>query len=253
MAFPRFSTAYVSARSCTGGPRAGTMVLYQWLFVKIGELQNAQAVKSGVYNCRNIGGTSRKSIHSEGRAGDNGIRTAAGMWPTSKIDEPGMDLLMEFLTAQAARLGIQEVIYARRRWTASKGWVRYNGQSPHNDHAHWSQTVRASHELTREMVEAAWREFVGEPEAGLGAGASQVSERKKEDEEVDLESFRLVVWGQIEQLFFYRFDRWMNDNEHQKWSDRMWGYTDAEGISDFYRATLHQFSDGKAGRVVSDR
>jgi hypothetical protein len=44
--------------------------------------------------------------------------------------------LADYAVANASTLGIIEVIWNRRIWTASKGWHDYNGPSAHTDHVH---------------------------------------------------------------------------------------------------------------------
>jgi hypothetical protein len=96
----------------------------------------------GIYNRRNIAGTSTKSLHSVGRAWDIG-------WET------GFDAatLAGRLAIAAAFCGISEVIYFHRRWTAESGWQPYHGEDGHTTHIHvgftkaWAYSTQPLSEL----------------------------------------------------------------------------------------------------------
>ncbi len=91
----------------------------------------------GIFNCRNIGGTSQKSLHGEGRALDWGLNVKNG---AQKAEADGMiDRFLAGGAALAKDMGIQEIIFNRRIWSSSypnSGLRPYNGQNPHTDHIH---------------------------------------------------------------------------------------------------------------------
>lgn len=82
----------------------------------------------GCYNYRNIGGSRSLSLHAEGRAIDIGVRP--------EFKKSGDDIFA-LCILYAKELGLQEIIWYRRIWSASKPYIRrYYGQSPHTDHVH---------------------------------------------------------------------------------------------------------------------
>ncbi|MGH3355788.1 MAG: hypothetical protein ACRDOJ_07805, partial [Nocardioidaceae bacterium] len=95
----------------------------------------------GIVRGCGVGGTSE---HKEGRAFDWGVSIH------SARDRRAVRSVMEWLLkrdrhgnryAMARRLGIQYMIWNRRIWgaySASSGWRRYTGSSPHTDHVHFS-------------------------------------------------------------------------------------------------------------------
>jgi len=84
----------------------------------------------GIYNCRPVRGGSTPSLHSEGRALD---------WGLNAYDGGQLAIgnrLKDFLIAQSASWGIQEVIWNRRYWSRRSGDIYYNGENAHTDHLH---------------------------------------------------------------------------------------------------------------------
>lgn len=78
---------------------------------------------------------------------------------TAKLNEPGLDMerVVQFLVARCragAEKRLRYIIYNRRIWSASSGWVQkiYTGASPHTEHAHFS----ASYETAHEASTASW-------------------------------------------------------------------------------------------------
>lgn len=97
--------------------------------------EGGQCVDLGIYNRRPRRGLSAlnpasASLHAVGRAWDIGWRK-------------GFDAerLAGRLAIAAQYVGISEVIYNRRRWTAEKGWQPYNGKDPHTTHIHVGFTI----------------------------------------------------------------------------------------------------------------
>lgn len=68
-----------------------------------------------------------------------------------------MEKVVQFLLSRCrtgAEKRLRYIIYNRRIWSASSGWVQktYTGASPHTEHAHFS----ASYETAREASTASW-------------------------------------------------------------------------------------------------
>jgi hypothetical protein len=96
-------------------------------YLKVNFLQISE---TGIYNDRNIAGTSKKSAHAEGRALDIHL----------KVDDPedkliGDNLYRIFIEV-ADQTGIDNVIWNRTIWSRARGQHAYQGQNPHTDHIH---------------------------------------------------------------------------------------------------------------------
>lgn len=89
----------------------------------------------GIYNRRKVRGGGSWSLHSVGRAVDLGI-------PTNN-KALGDEIVMRIIRA-ATKLGVGEVIWYRKRWTAEKGWQSYHGVDPHTGHIHVGFTKAAA-------------------------------------------------------------------------------------------------------------
>ena len=85
----------------------------------------------GIYNRRNVAGTSVPSAHAEGRALDIGLLATQ---PNEKFLG---DQLFQMFIQNAAELGLDHVIWNRQIWSNQRGGPRpYTGVSPHTDHVH---------------------------------------------------------------------------------------------------------------------
>ncbi|HEX2177763.1 MAG TPA: hypothetical protein VHG70_17815 [Nocardioidaceae bacterium] len=105
----------------------------------------------GIVRSCGIGGASE---HKEGRAFDWGVSIH------SAADRRAVNSVMRWLLktdkfgnryAMARRLGIQYMIWNRRIWgsySASSGWRRYTGASPHTDHVHFSLSWKGARKKT---------------------------------------------------------------------------------------------------------
>jgi hypothetical protein len=90
-----------------------------------------QARNLGIYNPRNVAGTSTPSAHTEGRALDIGLLTTR---PTEKLI--GNQLFKSFIRT-ADELGLDHVIWNRTIWSRVHPDPRpYHGENPHTDHVH---------------------------------------------------------------------------------------------------------------------
>lgn len=120
----------------------------------------------GIYNRRNVAGTSTPSAHSEGRALDIGLLVGR---PREKALG---DRLFQVFIDEAAEIGVHHVIWNQQIWSASRGGPRpYTGASPHTDHVHvaWGRVASQRTSFPRFMIalavlrsaledlDAAWR------------------------------------------------------------------------------------------------
>lgn len=137
-----YPTTYVKAATPpSSGPTPGARAL-----LAAGLTVEPFAFNLGIYNPRDVCGNPwpdfqcAPSQHATGLAVDFGIppdyRPAAGRH------------LAALLVLHAAELGVTEVIWERRRWTAAAGWQPYTGRSPHLDHVHVTIHPEAGRRLT---------------------------------------------------------------------------------------------------------
>jgi flagellar protein FlgJ len=96
-------------------------------YLKVNFLQISQ---TGIYNDRNVAGTTTKSAHAEGRALDIHLNVSR---PDEKLIA---DNLYRIFIEVAYQSGIDNVIWNRRIWSRTKGQHAYHGQNPHTDHIH---------------------------------------------------------------------------------------------------------------------
>lgn len=132
----------------SGGPLPGTVRLQRAL------TQHFHGSDLGIYNPRDVCGNPwpgwkcAGSQHARGAAGDVG-------YPILRPDgHPDGTALARFLTTNHRQLGVQEVIWAGRRWTnQTLGWRNYDGRSDHYDHVHYTLTADAAVRLTTAQIE----------------------------------------------------------------------------------------------------
>lgn len=97
----------------------------------------------GCYNKRSVRGGATWSYHAGGRAID--ISGSADV----------MGKIADFVYARREALGVEELIYNRRIWTAARAgefWRDYNGENPHTDHVHIGISKAAADGLTTAAV-----------------------------------------------------------------------------------------------------
>ncbi|MBX3204309.1 MAG: hypothetical protein KF764_04535 [Labilithrix sp.] len=125
-----------SARACSGKLRAGTDRLGDFL-----EDEFAAITSVGGYACRqNTANRKKMSVHGTGRALDIFIPKIGGQANNTKGDA-----VANWLVMNAARIGVQMVIWDRTVWMANgKNDRAYSGPHPHDDHLHVELTVAAS-------------------------------------------------------------------------------------------------------------
>lgn len=149
MAFAPFTPSYTpEPTSCSPtGAKTGTRILQDWICDD--SPWASSFTDLGIFACRDIFGgwcpncdLDNLSAHASGRAGDSGCKVITG-------GNPAGAALANWLVANADILGIQEVIWNRRRWTnQTRQWRTYNGVSPHLDHVHWTQNASGARYLT---------------------------------------------------------------------------------------------------------
>ena len=119
--------------ACTGGAQPGARALLDYCLARWPTLRSG-----GIYNCRPVRGRTALSMHGEGRAIDLMVPSASA---------PVGSEVADWLVTNAPLLGVQEVIWDRRIWVASRrtqGWQPYGGVSPHTDHVHVGLVWRAA-------------------------------------------------------------------------------------------------------------
>jgi putative peptidoglycan binding protein len=139
---------YQGAKECLTGPQPGARALMAWW---LSRFSDRGAVNSGIYVCRNVvGGSGTRSLHSEGRAVDLGVRPNDAGYGHEAAS---------LLHANSGELGIQCIIWSRRIWSGSKpnaGFRPYAGQNAHVDHLHveldWVTARTLTHKRIAEVL-----------------------------------------------------------------------------------------------------
>jgi hypothetical protein len=144
---------YDWAHGCTGHSQPGTLALADWLAA------NSLGGSWGIYNCRKIGTGTTVSLHAEGRAIDwhldarKPVEFAAAKRLIKELlgsDASGHP------RALARRMGVQEIIYNCRMWSANDGAAgmrpypvckrRVSATVAHRDHLHIGLNWRGARE-----------------------------------------------------------------------------------------------------------
>jgi hypothetical protein len=130
---------------CLGRARRGTVSLRRYVD------RWFRGHSLGIYNCRNVAGTSHLSTHAEGRALDWALNAAV-----SKERREARRIIRYFLSADSAgkpramarRWGIELIIYNERFWSVNhdrEGWRSCRDLcSGHTDHLHIQQNWRGA-------------------------------------------------------------------------------------------------------------
>jgi hypothetical protein len=131
---------WTGTSTCSGALTRGARELGTYLR---GEFDQVSSI--GGYACRrNTADSSRMSVHGTGRALDVFIPKRAG-----KADSTKGDPVANWLVLNAARIGVQLVIWNRTVWRANgTNEGNYTGPNPHTDHLHVELTVEASKLMT---------------------------------------------------------------------------------------------------------
>lgn len=140
--------------ACAGGSTPGARAwMAHWL-----ESYEGIAGNLGIYVCRNVGGSSQKSVHSCGRADDLRV-------PVTPEGHAVAYEYLRLLAPHAARLGICYLIFNRRQWSASRhpAGEYYGGVHPHDNHIHGELTSAAAAVLTLATFRAVVGDFRDDP------------------------------------------------------------------------------------------
>lgn len=135
-----------AAQACTDGPEPGATALLAWLIAN-----DPDGTSLGVFNCRDVRGSTTTSTHGEGRAVD----WRQPQTKTGNATKQGYDLLAR-LADHGDVLGVQCIIYGHSGKTArptiwsavSPDGRPYTGAHPHADHIHIELTRDAAATLT---------------------------------------------------------------------------------------------------------
>ena len=141
---------YQGATGCLPDAQPGARALMAWWLARFG---GRGAINSGILNCRPVVGGTARSLHSEGRAADLGVRPVNAAYGHEAAS---------LLHAHSGELGIQCVIWSRGIWSGSRpnaGFRLYKGQNPHLDHLH----VELSWPSARTLTQARIAQVLGGP------------------------------------------------------------------------------------------
>lgn len=149
-----------------GGPQPGAKHLLAFGVGEFDALVDLDELGSlGIYNPRDVCGNLWPdwecvgSQHARGAALDVGVPVDRRRWPHGHPEGWRWAL---FLMRRHRGLGVQEVIFAARRWTNRLGiippqeWATYHGRSDHFDHVHSALNAPAAAGLTPAMIRAEW-------------------------------------------------------------------------------------------------
>jgi hypothetical protein len=132
-------------RRCSGKAQPGTVALRRYVD------RWFRGHSLGIYNCRNVAGTSHLSTHAEGRALDWALNAAV-----PRQHREARRIIRYFLSedsfskprAMARRWGIELIIYNEHFWSVnhdSEGWRSCRDLcSDHTDHLHIEQNWRGA-------------------------------------------------------------------------------------------------------------
>lgn len=120
----------------------------------------------GIWVPRNVRGSATAlSVHAEGRACDFGVPLAGALG----------DRLAAWFVDNAARIGIQQVIWNRRSWNSERRtWIAYHGVNLHTDHVHAELCWAAARSLTRAQLQGDPATVAGAPSAPSALASIQL-------------------------------------------------------------------------------
>jgi hypothetical protein len=134
---------YQRAELCLPDAQQGSRALMAWWLARFG---GRGAINSGILNCRPVVGGTARSLHSEGRAADLGVRP---------IDAAYGHEAASLLHAHSGELGIQCIIWSKGIWSGAKpheGFRPYKGKNPHLDHLHVELSWPGARTLTHARI-----------------------------------------------------------------------------------------------------
>lgn len=89
----------------------------------------------GMVNVRPVRGGRAASLHAVGRAADFMVQPGTGPRAGRTAKQVGDELFVR-LVAAASKIGLDEAIWWRQRWTPDLGLRPYRGVAAHRDHVH---------------------------------------------------------------------------------------------------------------------
>lgn len=108
------------------GPQPAPLALRHLIYANLPQIH-----RMGIYNVRNIAGSSKQSLHSEGRAADIYLSAFVA------VEKALADRLFAVFVDCARSMGLEEVIWNHQIWSHAKSRAhRYTGVNPHTDHVH---------------------------------------------------------------------------------------------------------------------
>lgn len=127
---------WTGTSTCSGGLKEGARRLGASLMRRFSGIRTI-----GGYACRrNTASSSQMSVHGTGRALDVMIPRVR-----EQADNGAGDPVANWLVANAARIGVQMIIWDQTVWRADgRGESRYGGPNPHTDHIHVEITNEAA-------------------------------------------------------------------------------------------------------------
>ena len=122
------------------GPQPGPLALLKLIQANFPETGN-----DGIYNDRNIAGSTRKSLHATGRAVD--LKLSVSISSQKEI----ADRLFDIFIDNAVLVGFQEIIWNKEIWSLQQPVKHaYKGlhKDPHTGHIHVGFTEAASQQTS---------------------------------------------------------------------------------------------------------
>ncbi len=129
--------AWDNGANCGGGLLQGTRAFGDAVMARFPTI----ITHVGGYNCRpNTASPDHTSLHGEGRAADLMVAQNGDVGQQAAV-------VADWCLRNAARLGLQEIIWTRMIWSSTRGFREYAGPNSHTDHIHVGLSVVTSHAL----------------------------------------------------------------------------------------------------------
>lgn len=137
---------------CDAGCKPGAVALGDTI-IAVEDKITEDVTNAGCYNCRHILGSSKLSLHAQGRARDLHIVNWAAWRLWLGHGSPIGYRISRNLALHGAVLGIQEVVWAGQVWSAERPyWHPYTGRNKHYDHVHVGLCWDSARHLTTATV-----------------------------------------------------------------------------------------------------
>lgn len=159
MAFAPFVTTYTPEPTRpASGPQPGALSLMDWVIAEWDDADahdDADPHNLGIFVPRDICHNLWPHWSCIGSQHARGAALDVGFPDVGEGGHPEGWKYAHWLVANHAVLGVQEGIYARRRWTnQTLRWSDYHGPSPHLDHVHAALNASGARYLTRARIES---------------------------------------------------------------------------------------------------